>query len=559
MRKALFISMLILVLLISAFFLFRAWLRQGELSVNKITRFQGRDEIVIHAGRVHEPVKVYIDTDEDLFSALGIAQSLISGDRMVFFRICTEGRLSEYFGSDYKRIDEYLKSWQFRKLADETHASLDAQTRLILNAFTEGINERFERIPPPSGCLINRIDKERWTPEDILAVWHFHRWSQLENWPLTFFVRYAEIYYGKQVKEQFETAIDTKISPFENPGRIRDFEEIYHVDRELRNISGLKMLLKEHADAEGRMFGYGSVQNDDWLEIIIVKDSIDTPVLVQAGLPVVYANPERTVVPYKREYVPLSGYVTDTTQSGATLTIRPKISENTDVSFYIPTDLFDVSGDVFSMLVSGDSLEAHRLEAYSYALHILPPEQREPPFNVKGVTERELENELYRIMDRQTIPVFTERFSERKSWGMLTARLMDEVYRDDLGVIHAVFTDWPGTFPDFFLGHLVMMMKNPYSAWWDNRKTPEKTENKNDVIPTVIREIQSRRESGEIFVIPELREYPLSRYHPLAGTYRYSPKELKTPLVLRYENDRFTYDRFTYIPSFYRFSENSPR
>ncbi len=558
MKKALFLTALLLLLCASAFFLFRSWLRQGEISVHKTVRFEGREEIVIKAGEINEPLQITLRSDEEFYRALGFAQSLVAGDRMVFLRMCAAGRLSETFGDGYEQMDDYLRSWQFTVMARETAQSLDEKTLTVLNEFTDGINQRFNTLPPPSGCLIYRVDSGRWTPEDVLAIWHLLRWSQLENWPLTFLVRYAEIYYGRQVKEQFETVLKHKIPSFPAPEHIRDFEEVFKVGRDLRDLTGLKMLLKEHALTEGRFFSYGGIQNEDWLEMNVEIEAETMPVLVHAGLPLVFGRPERTIIPYKREFVPLIIPPEDDDTSPFRLQIQPRLPGKQASLFQISPELFDISGDIFTHIMMEDTLDGTLLDSYSYVLHKPPGGENSFPPAVRGETEKELEKELLRILAGQKHAYGQASFTDPMEWGMLTAFLMDQVYRDDLTVIHSVFSGWSGLFPDFFLGHLLMLMKNPYSAWWDNRETAEITENKKDVIFTLLPKVRALRSLETPFEIPDSKGYPLSRYHLLTGSYRVYPKELINPLLIRNDKNRLILDRYTYMPDFLKELSQNP-
>lgn len=558
MRRALFITVIILTLLVSGFFIFRAWLRQGEMVSYPEIRFQGEQGIVIrteiHKDESFQPLKIILRSEKDMHRALGFAQGLIVGDRMNFLRLCTRSELSRYFGPEYAAADQYLKDWHFRDLASETMGGLNDETREQLDLFVQGINQRFSQIPPPSGCQWYNIEEIRWTPEDVLAIWHLLRWSQLETWPISFMVRFADIYYGRQVKEQFETVLNHKIPEFFETVHIRSFIDVYHLDRQTREIVGLIPLLREQSEAGFLIYGYSGSQNEDWLEFVLEKDSVQKRIIQHAGLPLIFAGDRGAVIPHSCDFVPLTEIdPSDMGRTAATYRLIPSPQKEpgplTDRRFQIPVDLFDRNGHVFSHLMTDDSLDKELWSDFSYTVLASGLYSHAVPAMIKSRSVRELEKEIRRLYPEN--PHLSEIVSSEDAvlWGIFVAKLLNDVYRDDLQVIHPVFNDWPGEYPQIFIRHLLMIMKNPYSAWWDYRETPDTVERMDYNFARIAQDVLEEYKSGERAIrIYETERHPLSRFHVLTGSYRDSSKDIKTPLLLKYRDGMYIYDRFLYIP-----------
>lgn len=556
MRKAVYLTCLVLFLSGTVFFLFRSWLRQGELAIFPEIPGEGEQTFVVCPDEDGKKIHIYLSGKADLFQALGFAQAWAVGDRIMYLRLSTRGELSRYFGEEYKSADTYLKAWPFETLASKTLSNLPDETRDNLEHFVRGINQRFSSLPPPSGCRWYRLDISPWTSIDVLAIWHLMRWAQCENWSLPFLIRYAEIYYGRQVKKQFETILNISLPGFV-PGHIRDFMAFYTLDRDVREKVGLMPVFPEQGMEGFPLFGYSGGENEDWIDIVIHRDSSTVRMLQHAGLPLVFYGDKGYASPARCQSVhagPVFPMVT-TTQPDTILHIKLP-----DFSLQVPVRLFDVSGDVFAHLMNQDSLDIQFLKDFSYAVSAGVTGYDTLPSMIRGASEKELAAEICRKYPDHEALDRVCRTHDPALWGAFVATLLDQVYRDDLQVIFPALVSWPGDYPGLFLKHLLMMMENPYSAWWDDRETPDIIERMDDVITNVGEVVFTQYSQGKLSVhMDESHGHPLGRFHILTGSYRYFPKSIKIPLaVVRKDDGSFHYNRFVWIPD-YKSSENSLR
>ena len=547
MRKALYLTCLFLVLAGTVFFLFRSWLRQGETAVNPEIRMKGDHAFIIRREEAEGKIHVNLSREEDFFQALGFAQAWAVGDRMMYLRLCAGGQLSRYFGGEYKEDDAYLSAWQFEDLATKTLSNLPDETRENLEHFVRGINQRFSNLPPPSGCRWYHVDTTPWTPEDVLAVWHLLRWSQFENWSLPFFIRYTEIYYGRQVKKQFEAILDVTIPDFE-PGHIRDFMAFCKLDRDVRRKVGLMTVFPEQGMEGIPLFGYSGGENEDWTEMTVCVDSSRSQIILHTGLPLFFYGNKGFASPARCDFIPVEpASAPGEETAGPEMTIRVEMAE---FAIQFPARLFDISGKVFAHLMERDSLNVRLLKDFSYAVSAGATGHDSVPAMIMGSSEKELAAEMRRrYPDHEAL----KRLSQTEDpalWGAFISTLLDKVYRDDLQVIYPDLALWPGEHPELFLKHLMMMMMNPYSAWWDDRQTPNVVERMDDVFAGIGETLFTQYGQGELSVhIDEIRGHPLGRFHVLTGAYRRFPKSIKIPIaVTRKDDGAFHYSRFVFIP-----------
>ncbi|MGC9512151.1 MAG: penicillin acylase family protein [Fidelibacterota bacterium] len=556
MRKAVYLTCLVLFLAGTVFFIFRSWLRQGEMAAYPEIRMEGEGTFIVRPDQDGKKLHIHLSEEEDFFRALGFAQAWAVGDRLIYLRLSTQGELSRYFGEEYRSIDAYLKAWPFKTLASKTLSNLPDETRDNLENFVKGINQRFSSLPPPSGCRWYHVDTTPWIAEDVLAIWHLLRWAQCENWPLPFFIRYAEIYYGRQVKKQFETILNVSLPGFE-PGHIRDFMAFFTLDRNVREKVGLMPVFPELGMAGFPLFGYCGGENEDWIDIVVHRDSSTTRILQHTGLPLAFYGEKGYASPARCHVVPTESDLHRDTTNRSDTTIHITLL---NFSLQVPTRLFDVRGDVFTHLMNQDSLDIRLLKDFSYAVSAGVTTYDTVPSMIRGVSEKELAAEICRkYPDHEALNRLC-RTHDSALWGAFVTTLLERVYRDDVQVIFHAFASWPGDYPGLFLKHLLMMMKNPYSAWWDNRQTPHTVERMDDIMTDVGEAVFSQYCQGKLSVhIEEGRGNPLGRFHILTGAYRYFSKDIKIPLALvRKDDGTFLYNRFVWIPN-YKSSENSLR
>ena len=134
----------------------------------------------------HDIPQLYADTDADLFRAQGYVHAQERFFEMDFRRHVTAGRLSEIFGEDTLETDKFIRTMDWRGVAEQEWALLQPATRDALTAYAEGVNAYLaERKPSELAAEyavlgLSGLDytPEEWEPVDSLA------WLKAMAWDL---------------------------------------------------------------------------------------------------------------------------------------------------------------------------------------------------------------------------------------------------------------------------------------------------------------------------------------------------------------------------------------
>lgn len=150
--------------------------------------------------RLSAPVTVERDVDgiptivasdaADLFRAQGFVHAQDRFWEMDFRRHVTAGRLSELFGASQLETDRFIRTLGWRRVAEAELPLLDERTRLMLDAYADGVNSwidgrrgaalSFEHaLLPVTGARGYR--PEPWTPVDSLAWLKAMAWDLRSN------------------------------------------------------------------------------------------------------------------------------------------------------------------------------------------------------------------------------------------------------------------------------------------------------------------------------------------------------------------------------------------
>lgn len=131
---------------------------------------------------------IYADTPEDLFRAQGYVHAQDRFFEMDYRRHVTSGRLAELVGDNPDAIaaDQVIRTFGWRRVAEQEWALLDSDTRALLEAYAAGVNAYLDtRNPETLGVeytvLATRVtvtDPEPWDPIDSLA------WLKAMAWDL---------------------------------------------------------------------------------------------------------------------------------------------------------------------------------------------------------------------------------------------------------------------------------------------------------------------------------------------------------------------------------------
>jgi penicillin G amidase len=134
----------------------------------------------------HGIPQIYADTTADLMRAQGFVQAQDRFFEMDVRRHVTAGRLSELFGESTLSDDKYLRTMGWRRVAERELALLSPETRVALEAYSEGVNAYLENrglseIAFEYSLLsLGGLDyePEKWTAVDSLA------WLKAMAWDL---------------------------------------------------------------------------------------------------------------------------------------------------------------------------------------------------------------------------------------------------------------------------------------------------------------------------------------------------------------------------------------
>lgn len=131
---------------------------------------------------------IYASNTYDLFFAQGYTQAQDRWWQMEFSRHTGSGRLSELIGynEDVLGIDVFIRTLGWRQAAQRDYASMDDETKAVLNAFADGVNAYISEREPSELALEYTIldltginfEIELWTPIDSIV------WGKVMAWDL---------------------------------------------------------------------------------------------------------------------------------------------------------------------------------------------------------------------------------------------------------------------------------------------------------------------------------------------------------------------------------------
>jgi len=141
------VALLILVLVVvsAGLYYFKSYL-PGSVSKESFPQIEGELQVAGLNGSVdiyrdHMGIpQIYASTAHDLFFAQGYVHAQDRFWQMDSWRHIGSGQLSEMFGSAQVETDTFLRTLGWRKTAEAEYEALDADSRAILEAYTEGVN-----------------------------------------------------------------------------------------------------------------------------------------------------------------------------------------------------------------------------------------------------------------------------------------------------------------------------------------------------------------------------------------------------------------------------------
>ncbi|MFA6457702.1 MAG: penicillin acylase family protein [Bacteroidota bacterium] len=143
---------------------------------------------------LHQPVKIYRDefgvphinaqNEYDLFFAQGYVHAQDRLWQMDLTRRAGEGRLSEVLGSSTVKFDKMLKTVGFERIAKELEQQLRPESKEILQAYADGINEFISTHKgkyPIEFDMLN-YEPEEWKPVHSLMIARLMAWELNISW-----------------------------------------------------------------------------------------------------------------------------------------------------------------------------------------------------------------------------------------------------------------------------------------------------------------------------------------------------------------------------------------
>ena len=149
-------------------------------------QLEGLDSPVnIYRDRMGIP-NIYARTQHDLFFAQGYVHAQDRFWQMDTWRHIGSGELSEMFGSGQVETDTFLRTLGWRQVAELEYAALDAESRALIDSYTQGVNAYLQDHDTTAlsleyavlGLLSPDYEIESWTPIHSLT------WGKAMAWDL---------------------------------------------------------------------------------------------------------------------------------------------------------------------------------------------------------------------------------------------------------------------------------------------------------------------------------------------------------------------------------------
>ena len=125
---------------------------------------------------------IYAQSQHDLFYAQGFVHAQDRLWQMDFNRRMVRGRLSEVLGEVALPLDRWMRILGMYRPSEQEYRLLSEETRLILQAYADGVNARLRQGNLPVEFTLLRFRPEPWTPIDTLVWTKMMAWTLSVNW-----------------------------------------------------------------------------------------------------------------------------------------------------------------------------------------------------------------------------------------------------------------------------------------------------------------------------------------------------------------------------------------
>lgn len=152
----------------------------GEIQIEGL-----RDTVEIYRDKMGIP-NIYARNQHDLFFAQGYVHAQDRFWQMDTWRHIGSGTLSEMFGKGQVETDTFLRTLGWRQVAEQEYALLDAESRSLIDSYTEGVNAYLKDHDTTAlsleyailGLLSRDYKIDPWTPIHSLT------WGKAMAWDL---------------------------------------------------------------------------------------------------------------------------------------------------------------------------------------------------------------------------------------------------------------------------------------------------------------------------------------------------------------------------------------
>ncbi|MDN3642563.1 penicillin acylase family protein [Lutimonas halocynthiae] len=146
---------------------------KGTISINSLD-----DPVSVYFDDFGVP-HIFADNEIDAYRALGYVHAQDRLWQMELIRRIAAGRLSEVFGKDLVKTDQFFRGLGIDASADKTIAELDknSQPYLLAIAYLEGINHFMDEGTTPLEFKLIGVDKEHYSLKDIYNVYGYMSFS----------------------------------------------------------------------------------------------------------------------------------------------------------------------------------------------------------------------------------------------------------------------------------------------------------------------------------------------------------------------------------------------
>ncbi|WP_343330602.1 penicillin acylase family protein [Polaribacter staleyi] len=145
----------------------------GELELKNLS-----NEVTVYFDAIGVP-HINAQNQKDAYVALGYLHAQDRLWQMELMRRIAAGRLSEIFGKDLVRVDQFFGGLGIEEAAEKTIAGLDktADSYILTQSYLDGVNQFIEEGKTPLEFTLVGVEKEKYTIKDIYNVFGYMSFS----------------------------------------------------------------------------------------------------------------------------------------------------------------------------------------------------------------------------------------------------------------------------------------------------------------------------------------------------------------------------------------------